>query len=788
MTNNRISTLLTCFSILFFCQSICCDSVSAQTSQYENQMIEKIDVTLVNVPSDAEADEAGVRARMKTKESGFFSQVDFDSDLKRLVLDFDHVEPTVDLVNGKIFITLKVWPKPVIRTIRWEGNDKIQTKKLQSELGVALFSIFDRKGFNQAFHKLKAYYIKKGFFEAELDYAVMPDPNSNEVDIEITVNEGRSGRVRDIFFVNFTDSETSELTEQMVTKRFNIFTNWLTGEGTYNDEAVRQDEFVILNYLQDKGYADASVRIEVKESKKDKNIVLYIVADKGEKYRIGNITVQGNSFIPEDELRRIFFVKEGDAYSPELIRETARRIMDYYGRKGYIDTLVDYEPRLEFDQLTYSLTFTIEEGEQYRIGLIKVFGNCSTQTNVILHECLLVPGESFNSGRLRITEERLRNIGYFKNVNVYAVRSEGPCGLGDNFRDVHIEVEETSTGNFSLFMGFSTVESIFGGANITERNFNIKGFRSIFSHGLRSLRGGGEYAHITATLGDKSTSYVISWMKPYFMDTKWTIGVNLDRTTTRYISKDYDIESYGLMFNAVYQIGPFFREGWHYRIKNSHVRLNTKSDLELDEAAKLHSLTSAVGVSFVYDSVNHPQRPTRGLKSKIEGEIAGLGGEVNFVSLAYKNCYYYPIMKRGIFKLRGDVAFLQPLAWTNRNEIPLDERLYLGGDTVIRGYRDYKIGPRFPNGAAAGGISLQLCSAEFSYILNERMDAFAFFDAGSLSSRQWHIGRIFRSVGYGMRLYIMGNGPPLTFGMGYPLNPRNRGDVKKFFLQVDGRF
>lgn len=774
----------TLFILLCFCPRL-----HGQSTQYENQIIEKIDILPVNVSKNPEAVETAVRARMKTKAGAHFSQTDFDSDLKRLVSDFDHVEPKLESVNGKLNISLKVWPKPTIRMIRWQGNKKVKTTRLQYELDVAPLSIFDRKGFNQAFHKLKAYYIRKGFFEAELDYCVKPDPKSNEVEIEITINEGRSGHVSDIKFINFTNKEKNDILEQMITKRYNLFTSWLTAEGTYNEEAVRQDEFVILNYLQDAGYADAKVSIDVRESKKDKRIELIVTADKGEKYTVGKVTFEGNCIVDDVTIRKLIQIKEGDNYSPETIRESARNIMDYYGRKGYIDTLVDFEPKLEFDKLSYTLHFTIEEGEQFRIGLIKIFGNSQTQSGVILHETLLIPGEVFNANKLKVTEERLRNIGFFKNVNVYAVRSDGPCGLGDNFRDVHIEVEETSTGNMSAFLGFSTVESLFGGANITERNFNIKGLRYIWKNGLRELRGGGEYAHLTATIGIKSRSYVFSWMKPYFMDTLWSVGFNLEKSITEYISKQYNIEAYGLNFNAVYQINAFLRQGYHYRLKHSRVLLegdDISPDLLI--ASRRHSLVSAVGISYVYDSTNHPALPTCGFKSRLEAEIAGIGGEVRFVSLAYLNNYYYPLTKKSYLKFRGDARVLQPIAESN-DKMPLDERLYLGGDTVVRGYRDYVLGPKFADGAAKGGLSMQLFTAEYNYQLNERIDIFAFFDAGSLTSNPWQVGRIYQAVGYGARVFILGNGgPPLTLGMGYPLNPKDDEDVKKFFLQVGGKF
>lgn len=769
--------------------TVVCSRLHGQAPQYENQIIEKINIELMNVPEQSESEQNRVRSKMKTKVGGHFSQTDFDSDLKRLAADFDHVDPKLETKNDKLYINLKIWPKPTIRTIRFEGNEKMKTAKLQSELGIAQLSTFDRKAFNQAFHKLKAFYVKKGFFEAELDYSVTPDPKSNEVDITIHIKEGRSGRVSDIIFINFTDSEKSDILDMMMTKRYNFFTSWLNGEGTYNEDAIRQDEFAILNYLQDHGYADAKVRIEVQEAKKGNNIVLYIVAEKREKYKIGKITFEGNTLFDNDTIQKLITVKEGEEYSPEKIRESGRSIMEFYGKKGHIDAVVDFEPKLQFNKLSYDVHYTIEEGERFNIGLIKVIGNTTTQSNVILHETLLIPGEVFNADKLKVTEERLRNVGFFKNVNVYAVKSEGPCGLGDNYRDVLIEVEEMSTGSINAFLGFSTVESLFGGANITERNFDITGFYHMWRQGLRAFRGGGEYAHLTATVGVKSRSYVFSWMKPYFMDTPWSIGFNLEKSLNDYISNDYNINAYGFNFNALYQINPFLRQGYHYRLKYSRVKLETDDPGEgLRKASHQHSLVSAVGVSYVYDSTNHPALPTNGFKSRIEAEIAGIGGEVRFVSLAYLNNFYYSLTKRTYIKLRGDYRALQPIGEGN-DRMPLDERLYLGGDTVIRGYRDYKIGPVFAeSGAPKGGLSMQLVSAEYDFLMNERIELFAFFDAGSLTSNPWRVGRIYKSLGYGARLFILGNGPPLTFGMGYPLNAKNRHQVKKFFLQVGGKF
>lgn len=776
-----------------------------QSLQYENQKIEKIEIT-VQGPCDS-FDENIVLTRIKTRQGDFFSQADFDNDLKTLAQDFDRIEPIFELVDGKMYITLKIWPKPTIRSINWCGNERIKTKRLQQELKIPCFSVFDRKNFNQAFHKLKAYYVKKGFFEAELTYDIVLDPVTNEVDININIIEGRAGRIKDIQFVNFTSCEEEDICEQMVTKKYNLFLSWLNNEGTYNEEAMQHDQFNIINYLHNEGYADSTVEIQVCEAEQENRIIIIITAYKGSIYHVGNITVEGNTLFSEEEIRRKFTFCEGGVYSPEKIRNTIDNITNLYGRFGYIDATVDHEPCLsECEDCIYNIKFTIEEGEQFRVGLIKVFGNCQTQTKVILHETLVIPGEVFNIEKLKRTEERLTNVGYFSHVNVYAVKSEGPCSLGDNYRDVHIEVEETSTGHFGAFFGYSTAESIFGGLNVTEKNFNYRGLSCFLQEGYKALRGGGEYAHATVTVGAKSRSYVFSWTKPFFNDTQWIVGFDLENSVNRYIAKDYDIKTYGGTLNAIYQLNQFMKLGCHYRLKHTDIetsgglayeeaydrRVKHESGPSLVEESRNDGMVSATGVTWTYDSTDHPSKPTRGVKSRLELEIAGLGGNFRFFGTAYTNSLYYKLDRRSVLKVRADFRFLLPFGGTTAKKMPLDERLFLGGDNTIRGYRPYKLGPRFIEGDPRGGMSMQIYSLEINRRLMKNLEGFVFCDAGHLSFATYDFGiesaHISTSVGLGINFKIFDSMPPLTMGYGIPLNAKSRGEVKRFFISVGGRF
>ena len=156
--------------ILLIAILIATTPLHAEPVQFENLPVERVEVQMMNLPEGAAFDPSSVTARIKIKNGAVFSQTDFDNDLKTLVRDYDHVEPTLNVVNGKLNIILKVWPRPTIRSINWCGNHKMKTKKLQEELGIKACTIFDRQAFNTSFHKLKAYYVKNGFFEAALDY------------------------------------------------------------------------------------------------------------------------------------------------------------------------------------------------------------------------------------------------------------------------------------------------------------------------------------------------------------------------------------------------------------------------------------------------------------------------------------------------------------------------------------------------------------------------------------------------------------------------------------------
>lgn len=755
---------------------------------FEERKVANIDIQAENLPPNASFDPKTVISRLKTKVGDPFSQMTFDSDLKALSDEYDRVEPNIRVQNGEVYISIKVWPRPSIRTIKWNGNTHIKTSTLQKELGIKPHAVFNRQSFNKAFNKVKEYYIKKGYFESQLQYVILPDTKTNEVDIVIEVREGRSGKIDTIVFKGFTKSERSEILGMIYTKKYNLFTSWLTGAGIYNEEALEQDKLTIINLLQNRGYADAKVDILVREAKTEGKIVLEIIADRGPIFHFGKITFKGNTLFTDEQIDALFLARPGAVYSPEKLRESSQAIKDLYGRKGHIDASVQYETHLKAHEPIYNVYYTIDEGEQYKIGMVRVFGNVQTEAYVILRESLLIPGETFDSAKLKATQNRLENIGYFKSVNVYAVRTQDDQILGENYRDVYIEVEETTTGNISLFFGFSSADDVFGGLDLSESNFNYKGIPRVFKDGLSSLRGAGEYAHARASIGSKQRSYTLSWLTPYFRDTLWRVGFDVSETHSTLISDDYDINTFGFSLYASYPLNYYWTFGTKYRFRNSIIHVPRHTSKEERKQGHEDGIISGLGSSITFDSTDSAIKPHNGFRSSLEGEFVGIGGNFSFLRLAYMNTYYTQLWRHGIMKYRWDLRFIDPILKTkNPEKIPLSERFFIGGLNSVRGYRDFDLGPHFESGDPKGGVSTAVLSIEYLHEVLPIMDLFIFADAGSIALERFHFSTLRCTAGFGTRLELI-NRVPVILGMGFPINRDEHSDLRKFFFSMGGQF
>ena len=776
-----------------------------------DKRVEAIDVVIEHFPGGGPAYRERILSKMQTKVGVLFSQLDFDQDLKALSEEFDRVEPEVEEKDHGVVITLRLWRKPMIRSITWQGNRYITTGKLQKVLGVQPGEIFNRDEFNKAFTKVKELYVKKGFFESVVEYVVIPWERTNEVDIQFSVTEGTSGHVRCIEVAGVSAGERRKILDMIVTKRYNIFLSWLTGRGVYHEEALEHDTLVITHYLQNLGYANARVNIELQKTSQG-NLDIYIYVEKGALFHFGTVTFRGQTIFSEEELRQVFNIKQGDPFSSLHLGERVNAVADFYGEHGYIKAEVNYSLHLSPLEPVYDVDIGIEEGEQFKVGLVHVLGNTTTRTKVILRETLLSPGEIFDIRRLKRTQTRLETVGYFQSVNVYAIHTKHDDLFGHNYRDVIIEVKEKPTGHAGIFGGIGS--DIFCGVELYETNFDHRGLWRIWRHGFSALRGGGEYAILRLTLGSKQQGVSFEWFDPYLWDSRWRMGMDFSYTNSRQRSERYRIQTLGGSISFIRPLTGCWSFGVKGRASSSifkEIEQDTTASAEqpviirrdVEREKRNSAFITACGKYLSYNSVDNPYLPYSGIRSSIQTEVATVRRHVRDVPLfpmlrlEYLNSVYCPLWGRSLCKLRFDLKFLWPLGSGSPDKVPIGERFFLGGETSVRGYRPYNLGPKFvmPDGSVdeddpLGGISSLLCSVEYQQpLLASSLFLFVFFDGGSISDKLFSFQDFRTSTGIGLRFYIPNfSQVPIMIGYGYPINPGKYNKVQPLFFSMVGRF
>ncbi|NNJ75586.1 MAG: BamA/TamA family outer membrane protein, partial [Anderseniella sp.] len=106
-------------------------------------------------------------------------------------------------------------------------------------------------------------------------------------------------------------------------------------------------------------------------------------------------------------------------------------------------------------------------------------------------------------------------------------------------------------------------------------------------------------------------------------------------------------------------------------------------------------IISKVGLTYVYSDLDHPSRPTSGFRSKVNVEVAGLGGDVEWARVDASAYYFMPLLFDGIvLKVEGNAGHIE--AFPGGDKVPILDRFFKGGDS-LRGFARSGIGPRQRN-------------------------------------------------------------------------------------------
>ncbi|HKW55107.1 MAG TPA: outer membrane protein assembly factor BamA, partial [Stellaceae bacterium] len=488
--------------------------------------------------------------------------------------------------------------------------------------------------------------------------------------------------VRSITFVGNHQFSASRLREILQTKESRWY-RFFSSDDNYDPDRLTYDRELLRKFYLSEGYADFRVVSAVAEltPARDGFFITFTI-EEGERYRFGKIDVTNQ--IPDvkaEDLKALVTVAQGDWYNADQVDKTISALTDALGNRGY--AFVDIQPRVKRnpETRTIDVTFDVKEGPRVYVERIDITGNVRTLDKVIRREFRLVEGDAFNTSRLQRSEQRIKNLGYFKKTDI----TTNPGSAPDK-TVIGVNVEEQSTGEFSVGAGYSTSEGVLGDISIRERN----------------LLGRGQDLRIGTVIAQRQQQVDLSFTEPYFLDRNLAAGVDLfEINQDNQLIGQFNQFTVGGSLRMGYQITEPLRQTLKYTLRQDTINnvQPTASRFIQEETGTRN--TSAVGQVLLYDKRDNRLDPSAGYFGQLGVDVAGLGGDVRYVRTLLSGGYFYSVAPQWVLSLTGEGGYIVGID----DIVRIEDRFFVGGDN-LRGFATGGIGPRDlqTNDALGGNI------------------------------------------------------------------------------------
>ena len=654
-----------------------------------------------------------------------------------------------------------------------KGSDYLSESKIRKLSELKSGDYIDDPILSVKAGKIRDEYVKKFFPNVKIGAEIQPiEGSAGSANVTFTIEEGERAKVHAYRFKGNPSIPEEDLRSSFGQRPWYDPRGWFTDTPVSAqdlEDARQQAEEV----YQNRGYLDAKVTAPamVKVGKEKVDVVFDVT--EGDVYSVESTAIRGVKLFPEAEVLACSRLKANMTAGQKDIDSAAKDVRDYYGSRGYVDTQVRaIKETVEGKPGRMKITFEVREGELAYIRNIVIRGNNTTKDKVIRREVMVNPGEIMNEVRIEKSENRLKNLGYFSNVRHYTEQGAEP-----GKRDLVYEVEEQRTGNFMVGAGFSSVDSLVGFMEITQSNFDILNWPN--------FTGGGQKARLGLEAGTRRQTAEVSWTEPWFMDRPLALTVEAYRRLRWY--DQYDEIRTGASVGLSYPVA-VGRVGARYTLEMVQMSsvnegvwyLEDGSDstpaaygnkyFKYQEDEYGDAINSVTRIYWAHDTRDQAFVPTKGYQTTVFGDFYdNMIGDNDIYRLGanYREWYRMPWYKH-VLSLRGRLETVEAYS----GEVPIYEKLFLGGPHTIRGveYRDIgsKVFTATGGHAPVGGQTLALATAEYTVPVFKAVRIATFTDIGSLGADSFTPGSsVCASVGLGLRIDIPGF--PIRFDVAKPV-------------------
>lgn len=627
-----------------------------------------------------------------------------------------------------------------LETIRVEGTQRIEDATIRSYMALQEGDRIDPERINKSLKSLFA----TGLFA---DVRIHRDGN----DLVVTVVENPV--INRVVFEGNKRIKAEDLQPEVRMRPRSVYTR----------ARVLADVERIQEIYRRAGRYGATV--EPKVIQQDQNRVdLVFEINEGPVTYVRKISFNGNTHFGDDKLRDEILTKEtawyrflssSDTYDPQRMAFDREKLRRFYLSKGYADFAIQSAvAELSPDREGFFLTFTVEEGERYKVDKIAIESTLPEldDPEVLRKELTFEEGEWYNADEIENSIQALTDavgaLGYaFVDIKPDIVRDhdkhtlsltfridQGPRVYVDRieingnlrtldevirrefrlvegdpfnsakvrrtrqrlqnlgfFKAVDIQTEPSPNDPDKVTLKVNVEEQSTGEVMLGAGYSSTDGAKIMFGIGERNLLGTGQQLNFNVALAQSGTEADISYTEPYFLNRDVAAGFDLFRITRDWQDESsYDYQTTGFALRAGYSYTENLRHTWRYTLRQDEIE-NVDDDASLFiKEQEGTTVLSQIGHKLTYDRRDNKTDPTEGYVLGFGNDVAGVGGDARFLRTNVNAGQYFDLADGYVLGISGQVGYMVGLG----RDIGISNRYFLGGENSMRGFAAAGISPR----------------------------------------------------------------------------------------------
>ncbi len=702
-------------------------------------------------------------------------------------------------VDGGVLLVISVKERATLRSVEYVGLKRVSRTDITDRIARDNLRVREGDPLNRGeLNRLKAVieelYREKGYRLAEAHYD-LEVVSGTDRRVTFTIDEGDKIRISEIDFEGNTVFSDRRLKLSMRKTKESGPIAKVFKKDVYKPATLEEDLEKVRTIYKKAGYKNVVIgdtKVEIRGTRPDapdtdakrRRLVLTVPLEEGNRWRLGDIRIEGAEKFQPDILKQQFPKPRGGWLRSTVIDEGVETISEIYQNSGHIYARVDTEVE-EVSEDTADVIVYVTEGDRFTVGRIEFEGNRKTKDKVLRRSMGLQESMVMSSGALKNSLLRIRQLEYFK------VDESDPVQIDvDNEEkqvDLTVKGEEGDRTEMQFGAGFSELDGFFGQFSFKTRNF----------------LGRGETLGVNVQSGGRQDLIDLSYFVPWFLDRPQSAGVQLflrDLDYNLLTGQSIRQETQGGTLTYGRNLGLFRNLSLSYSLFSSLDQQRLFNEVGEPVSFEFDRQISTMRLTHSFDRRDSRFEPTRGISYSTGLEYTGgfLGGDTNYIRPRVSFSIYRPVTKEGLLTVAGlnvEAGFITPFG--GKELFSLD-RYFLGGENSVRGFRTRGIWVRDKDGNtvrdefgfALGGETFLQANLEYHLVLGGPFRMLAFVDAGGVYAEDQDIDlSLMRySAGVELRVLVPIFGAPLRFI--YAINPDDYLDdrFQKFQFSIGTTF